>query len=59
MTPPEWHELARARAEALVLDLTAVALGLMEPTPEMLDALASLAAAVVFDLGVADLDAAA
>jgi hypothetical protein len=39
--------------------LAAVAIGEWEATPQMLDALASLAAANVFDLGVADLDAAA
>ncbi len=39
--------------------LAAIAVGEWEATPQTLDALASLAAAVVFDLDTADLDVAA
>lgn len=41
---------AGCRAEALALDLTAVAAGKWEPTPIVLDALAGLAWASVWDL---------
>ncbi len=58
-TADDRHQLAQLRAEALLLALSAVAAGIWEPTPDLLDPLPGLAAAIVFDLGVADLDAAA
>jgi hypothetical protein len=47
------HSTARARAEALALDLSAVAEGIWSPSQGMLDALAELAWAAAFDLAVA------
>jgi hypothetical protein len=44
------QQLAKARADALALDMIATAGGVLEPTPQMLDALAELAASLAFDL---------
>jgi hypothetical protein len=44
---------AALRAEALALDLEAVAAGKWDPTPTVLDALCALAWATVWDLAVA------
>lgn len=44
---------AQARAEALALDTQAVAAGTWPASPEILDALAHLANAIVWDLAVA------
>jgi hypothetical protein len=53
MTSSELHQLAEVRAEALAVDLTATAAGIWEPTPDLLDALADLAWATVWNLTAA------
>jgi hypothetical protein len=53
MTPSELRHLAELRAEALAVVLTATAAGVWETTPELLDALAHLAWAAVWDLAAA------
>ncbi len=47
------HQLAVARANALVVDLVAAADGIFEPTQTVLDALAGLAVSLAFDLRAA------
>jgi hypothetical protein len=44
------HRIAELRAEALYLDLSALAEGIWEPTQQVLDALVELASRVTWDL---------
>jgi hypothetical protein len=53
VTDEERHQLARARSEALAVNLTATAVGVFEPTTQLLDATAPLACSLAFDLAAA------
>ena len=52
VSPTSCNSIARARAEALALSTAAVAEGIWPPSAPILDALAGLASAVVWDLHV-------
>jgi hypothetical protein len=56
-SPGDRHEgnTAKQRASALFLNLSAVAAGVWEPTPPLLDALADLASATAWDLCLVDM----